>query len=56
MGYPGGNNIYEATIKRMVTQALEAQEQKFLDAHAADTDEQLLTYLRQCATALGHTT
>lgn len=55
MGYPGGNNIYEATIKRMVTQALEAQEQKFLDAHAADTDEQLLTYLRQCATALGHT-
>lgn len=55
MGYPGGNNIYEAAIKRMVTQALEAQEQDFLVAHAADTDEQLLTYLRQCATALGHT-
>lgn len=55
MGYPGRNNIYEAAIKRMVTQALEAQEQDFLVAHAADTDEQLLTYLRQCATALGHT-
>lgn len=24
-------------------------------AHAADTDEQLLTYLRQCAIHLGHT-
>ena len=55
MGYPGRNNLYEAAIKRMVTQALEAQEQDFLVAHAADTDEQLLTYLRQCATALGHT-
>ena len=43
MGYPGRNNIYEAAIKRMVTQALEAQEQDFLVTHAADTDEQLLT-------------
>ena len=55
MGYPGRNNIYEATIKRMISQTLEAQEQEFLDAHAADTDEQLLTYLRQCAIRLGHT-
>ena len=55
MGYPGRNNIYEAAIKRMVTQALEAQEQDFLVAHAADTDEQLLTYLHQCAIHLGHT-
>lgn len=31
----------------MVTQALDAQEQEFQDAHAADTDEHLLTYLRQ---------
>ena len=55
MGYPGRDNIYEATIKRMVTQALEAQEQNFLDAHAADTDEQLLAYLCQCAIHLGYT-
>ena len=55
MGYAGRNNIYEATIKRMVTQALEAQEQDFLNTHAADTDEQLLTYLCRCAASLGHT-
>lgn len=55
MGYPGRNNIYEATIKRMVTQALKTQEQDFWDAHVADTNEQLLTYLRQCAARLGHT-
>ena len=55
MGYPGRNNIYEAAIKRMISQALEAQEQEFLDAHTADTDEQLLTYLRLCAMHLGHT-
>ena len=28
-------------------EALDAQEQEFQDAHAADTDEHLLTYLRQ---------
>lgn len=55
MGYAGRNNIYEAAIRRMVTQALDAQEQEFQDVHAADTDEQLLTYLRQCAASLGHT-
>ena len=38
----------------MVAQALEAQEQDFQNAHAADTDEQLLTYLCQCAARLGH--
>lgn len=54
MGYAGRNNIYEATIKRMVTQALEKQEQEFLEAHSTDTDEQLLTYLRQSAVQLGH--
>lgn len=54
MGYAGRNNIYEATIKRMVTQALEAQEQDFLNTHAADTDEQLLSYLCRCAASLGH--
>lgn len=55
MGYAGRNNIYEATIKRMVTQALEKQEQEFVEAHGSDTDEQLLTYLRQNAAHLGHT-
>ena len=55
MGYAGRHNIYEATIKRMVTQAIEQQEQEFAAAHSADSDEQLLTYLCQCAVALGHT-
>ena len=55
MGYVGRNNIYEATIKRMITNALEKQEQEFLEAHSSDTDEQLLAYLRQNAIALGHT-
>lgn len=55
MGYAGRNNIYEATIKRMVTQALEKQEQEFLEEHSTDTDEQLLTYLQQNAIQLGHT-
>lgn len=55
MAYPGRNNIYEATIKRMVNAALEAQEQEFRLIHGADTDEQLLTYLCRCAKELGHT-
>lgn len=54
MAYAGRNNIYEATIKRMVNQALEAQELEFRQTHASDTDEQLLTYLRRSATDLGH--
>ena len=54
MGYSGRNNIYEATIKRIVTKALEKNEQEFLEAHSTDTDEQLLTYLRQSAVQLGH--
>ena len=55
MGYAGRHNIYEATIKRMVAQAIEQQEQEFAAAHSADSDKQLLTYLCQCAVALGHT-
>ena len=55
MAYPGRNNIYEATIKRMVTQALEAQEQEFAASRGSDSDEQLLSYLRYCAEILGHT-
>lgn len=54
MGYPGRKNIYEATIRRMVLQVLEEQEQKFRQEHETDTDEQLLTYLRSCAFHLNH--
>ena len=55
MAHPGRNNIYEATIKRMVTEALEAQEQEFAQQRSTDSDEQLLGYLRYCAAVLGHT-
>ena len=55
MGYPGRHNIYEATIRRMVTEAIAQQEQEFRDRHGSDTDEQLLTYLRTCAIRLHHT-
>lgn len=55
MAHPGRNNIYEATIKRMVTQALDAQEQEFTLHRSGDSDEQLLDYLRYCATVLNHT-
>ena len=55
MGYPGRQNIYEATIRRMVLQALEEQEQAFREAHEGDTDQQLLLYLRSNAIQLHHT-
>ena len=54
MGYAGRQNIYEGTIRRMVTQALEEQEEAFRREHAADTDGQLIAYLRQCAMELQH--
>ena len=55
MAYPGRQNIYEATIRRMVQQALEQQEQEFREQHKDDTDEALLMYLRACAIRLHHT-
>ena len=55
MAYPGRQNIYEATIRRMVQQALEDQEQKFREQHEKDTDAELLQYLRACAIRLHHT-
>ena len=55
MPYPGRNNIYEATIKRMVNEALDAQEQEFTANRSTDSDEQLLSYLCFCANLLGHT-
>ena len=55
MPHPGRNNIYDATIKRMVNETLEAQEQDFAKNRADDSDEQLLAYLQFCAELLGHT-
>lgn len=55
MPHPERNNIYDATIKRMVNETLEAQEQDFAKNRADDSDEQLLAYLQFCAELLGHT-
>ena len=55
MGYPGRHNIYEATIRRMVTQALEAQEMQFRQDHAQDTDAQLLEMIRDWVSDHGYT-
>ena len=55
MAYPGRQNIYEAVIHRMVQEALDQQEQEFRQQHGADTEAQLLTYLRSCAVRLNHT-
>ena len=55
MPHPGRNNIYDATIRRMVREAIETQEREFAGSRSADSDGQLLAYLRQCADRLGHT-
>lgn len=55
MGYPGRHNIYEATIRRMVTQALQAQELQFRQDHARDTDAQLLGLVRDWVSVHGYT-
>ena len=55
MGYPGRQNIYEATIRRMVAQALEEQEQQFVREHGEEPDGALLEYLRSWAEAHGRT-
>ncbi len=55
MPYPGRNNIYDATIKRMVNEALDAQEQEFAQNRGGDSDEQLLAYLQFCTELVGHT-
>ena len=55
MGYPGRHNIYEATIRRMVTQALQAQELQFRQDHARDTDAQLLDLVRDWVSDHGYT-
>ena len=55
MPKPGRNHIYDAVIRRMVAQSLEAQEQRFAQERGADTEEQLIAYLRECAARLEHT-
>lgn len=55
MPNPSRNEIYEATINRMVDQALLAQERQFDRDHAQDTELQLAAYLRECAHRLEHT-
>lgn len=55
MGYAGRHNIYEATIRRMVTQSLEAQEQQFRQSHEQDTDAQLLELIRDWVSDHGYT-
>ena len=52
--YPGREVIYQATIARMVRESLMQQETQFAETHKNDTDEELLAYLRKCASELGH--
>ena len=54
MPTPSRNDIYEAVIRKMVTQALEEQEDLFEQAHGQDTDEELILYLHGCTKDLGY--
>ena len=55
MAYPGRQNIYNAVIRKMVTEALGQEEQEFRTVHQCDSDAELLQYLRSCAQQLHHT-
>ena len=54
MPSPSRNDIYEAVIRKMVAQALEAKEDCFLQDHKSDTEEELIGYLQQSAKELGY--
>lgn len=54
MPTPSRNDIYEAVIRKMVTQALEEQEERFEQTHGKDTDEALILYLKDSAMQLGY--
>ena len=54
MPTPSRNDIYEAVIRKMVSQALEEQEESFEEIHGKDTDEELILYLQDCARELGY--
>ena len=55
MAYSGRNQIYEAIIRRMVSEALAQQDEDFRLAHVQSADSELLAYLLRCAAELGHT-
>ena len=55
MGYPGRHNIYKSTIRRMVAQALEAQELQFRQEHEQDVDEMLVLFVQEWVSAHGYT-
>ena len=46
---------YEKKLDQRVRTSLQKKEDRFAQEHKADTDEQLLHYLRCCAQHLGHT-
>ena len=45
---PDRKHIYEAVIKRMVTESLTEKEKQFAVEDAEDTDGQLIAYLHKC--------
>ena len=53
--HPDRQIIYQTAIQRMVNQALDEKETQFAVEHSADTNTQLLQYLRESARTLGHT-
>lgn len=53
--HPDRQVIYQATIQRMVAEALNAKEEQFASEHSLDTDVQLAAYLRQCALEMKYT-
>ena len=55
MPRPTRNDIYESVIRRMVAQALEEQERQFAEDHGADSEEQLIGYVRRQAELLCYT-
>ena len=55
MAYPGRQNIYNASIRRMVQESLARQEEEFRQAHEEDPEERLTAYLRSWALRLGRT-
>ena len=54
MPAPSRDKIYRAVIQKMVTKALEEQEQAFEEAHREDTSQELIQLLRLQAENLGY--
>ena len=55
MLHPDRQVIYQATIRRMVEEALTEKEKQFASDHTSNTNAQLAAYLRQSALELRHT-